>query len=189
VVDSQINCVKCQESTFLGSDKKCHKREYALGMIEHCLELQEDDDFCKSCELGYNLSSNKLTCLPLVSNCVTQSLSLSPTSSEIYKCTECDPSFLLNNDFNVCYTQISGCSEYDSSFAKCILCENSDYYLEVSGICSPRSFKSNYCEEYQPESDACQTCKESFALTSDYLECLPSINFCEVGKGFSYNNF
>jgi hypothetical protein len=180
IVDSQTQCLKCLDSAYLDSNKSCQKRNYSLSMIPNCSSLDQNNDNCASCSDGFDLSSDKHTCLPLTSNCSVQSLATSPSSDEYYKCSQCDEKFSLSSSANICFSPISGCSQYNSIFDKCVSCENLNYFLEGNGVCASRAFKPVNCKEFLPDSEGCQICKESFKLTSDSLECLPSINFCQV---------
>ena len=180
IVETKVQCLKCFESAYLDSSKNCQKREYSLDMIQNCTSLEEHNDYCKSCSEGFDLSSDKHSCLPLPAHCSEHSLSVSFTFEEYYKCSQCDEPFSLDVPANTCYTPITGCSQYNSSFDKCILCETVNYFLEASGKCTSRVFKPVNCSEFLPVSEGCRLCQESFTLTSDALECLPSINFCQV---------
>ena len=177
-VESEFKCSNCIEGAYLHSDGNCYKRMYSLGLIPNCSALEDFFDKCKSCHEGFGLSASALKCLQKVKHCSEDYLVQQP--SEFYKCVACLEPYSLDAQSNICFTQITGCLQYNSSFTKCVKCENSTYFLENEGTCSERSNKSTNCEEFNPSVDSCSSCRESFHLTSDQLSCLPSIDFCLV---------
>jgi hypothetical protein len=176
--ENEIICTECQKSTFLSSDNVCIRRSYSLDLLTNCTALEDHLDQCRTCAEGFDLSSNKLSCLPLVPNCLNHSLVSEPT--ERFQCQECEDTFTLSPQPNVCFQSLSGCSHYNETFDSCEECHNQTYFLGSRGTCESRTFVSVNCQEYEASLDQCKVCKESFRLTSDSLNCLPAISFCLV---------
>ena len=179
---SSIECVACSEESYLANGR-CYMRSYSLKMIPNCSVLANDKDECGTCIPDFDLSSDRLDCLPLVKDCKRHVLVQGVT--EFYQCSECLSPLLLAPNANSCFVHLEGCSEYLTSFKKCAICENDDYFLEVDGTCTKRGASLENCAEYSPNSNTCKSCEDSFRLTDDSLKCLSSIEFCNVKTLFN----
>lgn len=96
------------------------------GSIAGCYTFSPKSDTCAVCNTGFIISSNGLTCLGIIANCATQSVSNIAVS-----CTACKPTFYWNSTDCVA-GGISFCSVYTNANT-CYTCI-AGYYLS-SNIC------------------------------------------------------
>ena len=143
-------------------------------LIKNCKKMDSNQD-CVECLSGYILFDNSCESLPntLVENCSSYS------SSEA--CQKCQSDFFL--DSNTCHqiSKIKECKKYSevSRKTECQEC-TTDYYVSSNGQCNLRRFSQSIpeCKNLSIIGDVCHTCNQGFALTTDHLKCLASVEYC-----------
>lgn len=178
VEKESLKCKRCSSMSYLNHQQICVKRSFSLDMIPHCGELDPHHDKCLTCSGEFDMAPDGLACLPLVQHCSQHKLVLS--DRDYYQCQKCQDSFTLRSESNACFTSLPGCVQYDSLFQNCLACDNQLFFINSENKCQTRNEKPLQCQEYETRSDQCKVCHESFELTTDSLECLPSVSHCSV---------
>jgi hypothetical protein len=147
--------------------------DVCLPSVTNCQRFNYFND-CSSCVTGYFVGTdggcikNPLTKIP---NCLQYR-----TATE---CITCIKGYYLNA--NQCLKQdlILGCIVYSiTSQGVCDQCNSDSYFDSGSKTCKKRELTIKNCNEYQPNSDKCKTCAESFILSNSDTECSAAISKC-----------
>lgn len=147
--------------------------DICLPSVTNCSRFNYFND-CATCVDGYFVGTdggcikNPLT---KIENCLQYK-----TATE---CTSCMKEFYL--DANICKPQdkILGCIEYSiTTKGVCDLCNPESFFDSGSGSCKKRELTIKHCVTYQPTSDSCKTCAESYILSNANTECSSAISKC-----------
>ena len=173
---STEDCLECNYEKFYLDEGFCGMRDKSLN-IEFCKEKSSTSDHCVKCLPSFQLTDDKLKCLPHIPHC-GQYVTGPDTTHEDFtnensiqlRCATCDDHFFLSLNRRECIPQVSaGCLEFVSNTNDCNLCASG--YFKENEACSPYTKKS--CKTMQLTSDACASCYNGFYLSgTDCLECL-----------------
>lgn len=147
--------------------------DICLPSVTNCERFNYFND-CAKCVDGYFVGTdggcikNPLT---KIENCLQYK-----TATE---CTSCMKTFYLSA--NQCLPQdpIFGCIEYSiTAKGVCDQCNPESFFDSASGSCKKRELTIKHCIDYQPTSDSCKTCAESYILSNANTECSAAISKC-----------
>ena len=203
-VERENKCLSCLEDFFYqSSDKTCQARQNKT-----CETYEVEKDECKTCEkLQYLNNDKECVDVNIVSGCdtykltedacdtcvdekfldggacedVTTSVDDCKTYSSATECSECDPTFYLED--NDCKSgSLRNCQIYESR-TECKTCDENTHYVNSSKTCSAYSDDLN-CETFDPNADKCLTCNSGFHL-STLSKCIepPKDPNCETLSG------
>lgn len=150
-------CNACEEGYYVLANQ-CVARQ---NQVSNCQDYHPTRDQCQVCLEGFQVTNDKLKCLPAISNC--SSYSQSTSLSTQLTCTTCDPTYYLSN--NLCTLgEIVDCLQY-STPTTCSTCVNGFY----PGVDSETGLNAclahtpiDSCETYsQTTADLCTTCDNS----------------------------
>lgn len=191
-------CTKCLSGFTLSSDKKfCI---FSSDAVEHCLHVNVVEHKCVTCIEGYLPSQDGKVCQyqkPV--NCKTVA---TDSSTNLTKCSECDPHFKLESSLDRCFPEIKYCEqmEFENQILECRQCESGFFYDTIPNICWP---EIAFCKEHvltqldpnydMPENQQfeqesffdgenyrtqCSCCQPGFVKSASARACLPEIGHC-----------
>ena len=165
---STVDCLKCDQENYYLDSGSCGARDKSLN-ISYCEKLNENNDNCNLCLPSFQITDDKLKCLPHIPHCATYVSSSIITHSDytnentlILKCDTCDDYFYISPNNLECIPQDSpGCVTFTPNANTCMTCA-SGYFLDNDQCIL---YTEDFCETYQPTSDACATCFDGFFLS------------------------
>ena len=133
---STVDCLKCDQEKFYLDSGSCGARNKSIN-ISYCAELNKSSDNCDLCLPSFQISDDKLKCLPHIPHCATYVSSTTITDSDytnentlILKCDTCDDYFYISQNNLECIPQDSpGCVTFTPNANTCITCA-SGYFLD-----------------------------------------------------------
>ena len=114
--DCQGLCVQCTEEF----PRLSTKRNLCLIEIDYCRVYVGDQNTCKICYDGYQLTSDSKRCLPEIVLC-TEYLA-SSKGSKFLTCAKCADNFYVSVDKKQCLPIIKNCREIDYANRICLNC-------------------------------------------------------------------
>ena len=172
-------CMTCEDEYFLVGNK-CFPRENHN--VDNCGFYAISYDFCQECSSGYEVTSDKLGCLPEIVHC--QDYIKSNKDTDKHTCEHCEDEFFLIGE--ECQRGlVDSCRAYMTNAEVCVRCTEEAY---VSGnVCLPRGITIEDCAVYDAnQEDKCETC-DSNAIKFDLdKKCKPTntIDFCSKFSNF-----
>lgn len=162
-----MNCVKCNESYYLGDDNQCILRKYEF--ITNCSVMSDTSETCEECVLNYRNTSDRKKCLSIITNC--QEYVPSNFLTENFSCRLCEENYYFDQEEQFCKKgTIVNCRIYQENQNICEKCVNK-FYLENSQ-CLPHDILFN-CEIYHPtRRNVCKDCNSSTFLFNKRNDCL-----------------
>ncbi len=165
-------CTLCEQNLY-STGNKCENRNNS---IKNCKELNPMGDTCKTCENGFILAEDNLSCNSVIANCSEYNF-----IESIFTCTKCNANHILEN--KICKQgSIPNCETYTESSTTasqtCEKCENK-YKIENSS-CIPFS-SINKCQIYQNEKN-CKKCEKGYFNFQIKKQCttLTPIPNCQI---------
>ena len=169
----QNKCNECSKSFFKDGNGECVPAD-----AEHCEELEDSLNQCKSCVTGWVFDQEGKKCIP------NQAELCLEFKSDIHKCQSCKTGAWMDSVDGDCkiYTA-ENCITYAEDKDECLYCEDSFYLLENptgQDICVQNTAKQ--CEKYSRTENNCTACKAGYFIDSDNgTECVPSTaTHCET---------
>ena len=162
------SCKKCIDEYYLSAENICKPRTQ-LSRIDFCVALSDHGERCERCLDGYNKTSDKLKCLPIVENC--EVYVHSTINSLRLECSACREGFYFNEVYNFCSRgNVENCQRYERSSNRCTLC-NPNFYL-VSNTCLPH-IQLPSCVDYSPTTaNSCSVCRPFTSLFTNMNRCV-----------------
>ena len=200
-------CTKCSHDIYIpNKDGGCSPISKCFLGKNYCLECDENDKNCKSCEIGLYPDENggcsfinnceisyKGYCL----KCKQDFILIGTICKSIYLedflncekinnltglCEKCQKGYFLNEGDNKC-TSYENC--YESIFGKCISCKRG-YYLDIKeNKCIKPNFDNEallFCKE-SLDGKKCDKCEEDYFF-DDKGNCT-HVNYCAERKEYS----
>ena len=163
------DCVKCDQEKYYLDEGFCGKRNKSEN-ISFCQKTSETDDHCVTCLPSFQLTDDKLKCLPHIPHCQSYVSSTDITDQDYtnentisLKCDSCANHFYLLPNKLECVPQDSvGCITFTTNTNLCTGCA-SGYYL-TDDACT--LYTKDFCKTYAPTADECASCFDGFFLLS-----------------------
>jgi len=156
---STTTCIGCGSGFFLQGNS-CAVRMASKNIL-NCQEPNTIADICRSCAVGFQLTDDLLSCLPVVPNC--RSYSPSSLQTAALQCSACNNNFYLSStgsSVSCVPGTVASCLRYQVSQNVCIECVNGFYLSNLT--CVPHVNIAN-CVNYHPsKSNYCSTCTNGF---------------------------
>ena len=170
---STEDCLKCDYSKFYLDEGFCGARDKSLN-IAFCQEKSNTSDHCVKCIPSFQLTDDKLKCLPHIPHCSDYVKGSSVTDSEYtnvntvsLRCSSCDDHFYLSPNKMQCIPRDSpGCIEFTANKNDCSECA-SGYYIKDDAC---HSYTKDFCKSFEEDKDECKTCFDGFFLKNG--DCL-----------------
>ena len=161
------NCLKCENSKFYLDLGNCVSRDKSLN-ISYCSEVEMTSDQCKMCVPSFQLTADKLKCLPHITHCQNYVTSSNVNSNDYtnvntvaLRCSGCDEHFYLSPNKMDCLPQnVEGCLTFTSNTNLCTACASG--YFITNTTCMP--YTKDFCKTYNETLDKCDSCFEGFFL-------------------------
>lgn len=161
-------CLECTPIYYL-DDNICKDRTMN-SMFDACSKVKITEDVCETCIEGFEVTTDKIGCLPLIENCLEYQTSSINTEKHI--CLKCKPLYYRESDEKCIVGTVENCYEYKISENKCEVCDNK-YYVNDSGNCDPQPDLEN-CKTYSTITEkACDVCNAESMLFTQVNSCLP----------------
>lgn len=146
-----VVCSECTISHYLLANRCVLRINSAPGMIHKCLSLNLLRDYCRSCESGYVLTSDKIGCNKEITNCKFYDIT---TFDKPLSCKICDSGYYISfgddpSSTKVCLKgAIENCEYYQDYYPDaCLRCTNS--YIMKDGKCNIKHTVSD-CDNFHP---------------------------------------
>ena len=167
------DCDKCDYKKYYLDEGRCGERVKSFN-IEFCHELSETDDHCVKCIPSFQLTDDKLKCLPHIPHCQDYVKSTDNTHADYtnvstvsLRCQTCNTNFYISVNQTECIPQDSpGCVTFDSNTNDCNTCAYG--YWKDGTEC--KLYTKEFCKEFDESSDACTSCFDGFYFSSP--DCL-----------------
>lgn len=174
------SCKRCIDEYYLNADNICRPRT-ELSKIDFCTQFADEGERCDRCLNGYELTSDKLRCLPKVENC--EVYVKSTINSLRLECTVCAPGYYFNNTYKVCSKgTVQSCQTYEITSDNCAVCEP-NFYL-VSNTCLPHN-QLPLCVNYSKAiANTCVECRSFTFLFTPINSCV-SVNIIDNCKNYA----
>ena len=171
--EQEQECLKCNLPTHYLGNGNCYRRTHSLNLA-FCQNLNPTSDTCAKCFTSFQLTNDKLKCLPHIPHCDSYVSSTNPTSEDYtnintleHICKQCESGFYLMESKRQCAPQNKkACITFESQTNNCTEC-SVGYYL-ASESCL-RNTALN-CKAYSITSNACESCLEGYYLNGSNCE-------------------
>ena len=192
------DCLKCDYEKFYLDEGFCGMRNKSMN-IQFCKQTSETSDHCVDCLPSFQLTDDKLKCLPHIPHCAQYVTGPNTTHADFTNensiqlhCATCADHFYLSLNRRECIPQVSvGCLEFVTNTNNCNVCASG--YFKENDACSPYTKKS--CKTMDLTSDACASCYDGFypsgpdCLRYTARNCLtfdPNANDCATCAAMYY---
>lgn len=165
---TKSECLTCFNSFYLSQNLSCLRRIYSRN-IPSCEILSSREDTCQSCQSGFFLSNDKLSCFQEIMNC--KEYLPSTRESGGLSCRKCASGHHFDVEGNCVLGAVENCSEFKLYVNECEVCEQGHFLEKTTGTCVKHAAISA-CNGYDLFSR--DKCQKHFA---DYRE-LVVLNKC-----------
>ena len=164
-IDYAGNCINCQQGFYLAYGNTCTLVNFIVGCTEYATDTTVT--ICRKCAPNYILERNR--CLQSVPNCLQYIVGTNI-------CAKCALGFTQAADWCSCVPgTIQNCVQYDC-LGMCVQCSTNFPRLSAQrNLCLTWI---PYCQVYVPNANGCRVCFPGYIVSSDSLECFPSIRWC-----------